>query len=243
MTEPIILVVEDELSMRNFVSDALANRGHAVTAVATGEQALDMLGRMPQPDLVILDLGLPGIDGLAVLEQLRRGSITPVLVLSARGSQSDKVRALDAGADDYLAKPFGLPELIARVGAQLRRAALPPTQTQSAIVGDVEIDLTHRKVIKASREVRLTPTEFALLRELVLNAGRVITHRELLQKVWGPEYAGESQYTRTFIQRLRVKLEDDPSSPELILTETGLGYRLRELDSRILVDPRRGTAG
>jgi two-component system, OmpR family, KDP operon response regulator KdpE len=243
MTEPIILVVEDELSMRNFVSDALANRGHAVTAVATGEQALEMLGRMPQPDLVILDLGLPGIDGLAVLERLRRGSITPVLVLSARGSQSDKVRALDAGADDYLAKPFGLPELIARVGAQLRRAALPPTQTQSAIVGDVEIDLTHRKVIKASREVRLTPTEFALLRELVLNAGRVITHRELLQKVWGPEYAGESQYTRTFIQRLRVKLEDDPSSPELILTETGLGYRLRELDSRILVDPRRGTAG
>jgi two-component system, OmpR family, KDP operon response regulator KdpE len=243
MTEPIILVVEDELSMRNFVSDALANRGHAVTAVATGEQAIDILGRMPQPDLVILDLGLPGIDGLAVLEHLRRDSITPVLVLSARGSQSDKVRALDAGADDYLAKPFGLPELIARVGAQLRRAALPPTRTQSAIVGDVEIDLTHRKVVKASREVRLTPTEFALLRELVLNAGRVITHRELLQKVWGPEYAGESQYTRTFVQRLRVKLEDDPSSPELILTETGLGYRLRELDSRILVDPRRRTAG
>jgi two-component system KDP operon response regulator KdpE len=243
VTEPIILVVEDELSMRNFVSDALANRGHAVTAVATGEQALDVLGRMPQPDLVILDLGLPGIDGLAVLQQLRRVSITPVLVLSARGSQSDKVRALDAGADDYLAKPFGLPELIARVGAQLRRAALPPTQTQSAIVGDVEIDLTRRKVLKASREIRLTPTEFALLRELVLNAGRVITHRELLQKVWGPEYAGESQYTRTFVQRLRVKLEDDPSSPELILTETGLGYRLRELDSRILVDPRRRTAG
>ena len=243
MTEPIILVVEDELSMRKFVADALANRGHSVTAVATGEEAVDILGRMPQPDLVILDLGLPGIDGLAVLDQLRRISITPVLVLSARGSQSDKVRALDAGADDYLAKPFGLPELLARVKAQLRRASYPPTQTQSAIVGDVEIDLIRRKVTREGVEVRLTPTEFAVLRELVLNAGRVLTHRELLQKVWGPEYAGESQYTRTFVQRLRVKLESDPSSPELILTEPGLGYRLRDLDSRILGDARRRPAG
>ena len=148
MTEPIILVVEDELSMRKFVADALANRGHAVTAVATGEEAVDILGRMPQPDLVILDLGLPGIDGLAVLDQLRRVSITPVLVLSARGSQSDKVRALDAGADDYLAKPFGLPELLARVKAQLRRASYPPTQTRSMLVGDVEIDLMRRKVTR-----------------------------------------------------------------------------------------------
>jgi two-component system KDP operon response regulator KdpE len=243
MTEPIILVVEDELSMRKFVADALANRGHAVTAVATGEEAVDILGRMPQPDLVILDLGLPGIDGLAVLDHLRRVSITPVLVLSARGSQSDKVRALDAGADDYLAKPFGLPELLARVKAQLRRASYPPTQTQSAIVGDVEIDLIRRKVAREGVEVRLTPTEFAVLRELVLNAGRVLTHRELLQKVWGPEYAGESQYTRTFVQRLRVKLEADPSFPELILTEPGLGYRLRDLDSRILGDARRRPAG
>jgi two-component system KDP operon response regulator KdpE len=243
MTEPIILVVEDEPSMRKFVADALANRGHAVTAVATGEEAVDILGRMPQPDLVILDLGLPGIDGLAVLEQLRRVSITPVLVLSARGSQPDKVRALDAGADDYLAKPFGLPELLARVKAQLRRASYPPTQTQSATVGDVEVDLMRRKVTREGVEVRLTPTEFAVLRELVLNAGRVLTHRELLQKVWGPEYAGESQYTRTFIQRLRVKLESDPSAPELILTEPGLGYRLRELDSRILGDARGKPAG
>lgn len=243
MTEPIVLLVEDEPSMRKFVSDALANRGHAVTSVATGEEALDTLGRMPQPDLVILDLGLPGIDGLAVLEQLRRVSTTPVLVLSARGSQSDKVRALDAGADDYLAKPFGLPELVARVKAQLRRGSYAPSQTQSAIVGDLEIDLIRRRVTRSGDEVRLTPTEFALLRELVLNAGRVLTHRELLQKVWGPEYAGESQYTRTFIQRLRLKLEDDPSSPGVILTEPGLGYRLRELDSRILADPRKRPAG
>ncbi len=243
MTEPIILVVEDDSSMRKFVADALANRGHAVTAVATGEQAVEVLSRMPQPDLVILDLGLPGIDGLTVLDKLRRTSITPVLVLSARGSQSDKVRALDAGADDYLAKPFGLPELLARVKAQLRRASYPPTQTQSATVGNVEIDLRRRKVIREGVEVRLTPTEFAVLRELVLNAGRVLTHRQLLQKVWGPEYAGESQYTRTFVQRLRVKLESDPSSPELILTEPGLGYRLRDLDSRILGDAGRRPAG
>jgi len=238
MTEPIILVIEDESSMRKFVADALANRGHAVTAVATGEEAVDVLGRMPQPDLVILDLGLPGIDGLAVLDQLRHDSITPVLVLSARGSQSDKVRALDAGADDYLAKPFGLPELLARVKAQLRRASYPPTQTQSATLGDIEVDLIRTKVTREGVDVRLTPTEFAVLRELVLNAGRVLTHRELLQKVWGPEYAGESQYTRTFVQRLRVKLESDPSSPELIITEPGLGYRLRELDSRILRETR-----
>lgn len=243
MTEPIILVVEDDSSMRKFVADALANRGHAVTAVATGEQAVEVLSRMPQPDLVILDLGLPGIDGLTVLDKLRRTSITPVLVLSARGSQSDKVRALDAGADDYLAKPFGLPELLARVKAQLRRASYPPTQTQSATVGNVEIDLRRRKVIREGVEVRLTPTEFAVLRELVLNAGRVLTHRQLLQKVWGPEYAGESQYTRTFVQRLRVKLESDPSSPELILTEPGLGYRLRDLDSRILGDAGRRPSG
>jgi two-component system KDP operon response regulator KdpE len=234
VTEPIVLVIEDEPSMRKFVADALTNRGHAVTAVATGEEAVDVLARMPQPDLVILDLGLPGIDGLAVLAQLRRDSTIPVLVLSARGSQSDKVRALDAGADDYLAKPFGLPELLARVKAQMRRASYAPTRTQSAIIGDVEIDLARRRVARAGVEVRLTPTEFAVLRELVLNAGRVLTHRELLQKVWGPEYAGESQYTRTFVQRLRVKLESDPSAPELIVTEPGLGYRLRDLDSRIL---------
>jgi two-component system KDP operon response regulator KdpE len=231
--EPVVLLVEDDPIMSRFVRDALANRGHRVAVAADGLAALDHLAHGPDPDLVILDLGLPGVDGFEVLERMRQASTVPVMVLSARGSQADKVRALDLGADDYLGKPFGLPELLARVRAQLRRTNYPLQRTQSVLVGDVEVDLAGQRVRRRGDEVRLTPTEFAVLRELVFSAGRVITHRELLKRVWGPEYAGETQYTRTFVQRLRAKLEDDPASPNLILTEPGLGYRLRELDSRV----------
>ena len=233
MAEPVVLLVEDDPIMSRFVHDALANRGHRVAVAADGRAALDHLAHGPDPDLVILDLGLPELDGFEVLERLRQSSTVPVLVLSARGSQADKVRALDLGADDYLGKPFGLPELLARVRAQLRRNTYPLQRTQSVLVGDVEVDLAGQRVRRRGHEVRLTATEFAVLRELVFAAGRVITHRELLRRVWGPEYAGETQYTRTFVQRLRAKLEDDPASPALILTEPGLGYRLRELDSRV----------
>ena len=219
--------------MSRFVRDALANRGHRVVVTGDGPAALDHLEHGPDPNLVILDLGLPTMDGFEVLQRLRLTSTVPVLVLSARGSQEDKVRALDLGADDYLAKPFGLPELLARVRAQLRRDQYPAQRTQSVLIGDVEVDLAGQRVRRRGELVRLTPTEFAVLRELVFAAGVVVTHRELLRRVWGPEYAGETQYTRTFVQRLRAKLEDDPASPEVILTEPGLGYRLRELDSRV----------
>jgi two-component system, OmpR family, KDP operon response regulator KdpE len=231
--EPVVLVVEDEPSMAKFVHDALKNRGHRVTVAGDGAAALEALLRGPDPDLVILDLGLPEVDGFEVLRQMRMRSVIPVLVLSARGSEQDKVRALDLGADDYLAKPFGLPELLARVRAQLRRGNYPVQRTQSVLVGEVEVDLASQRVRRRGEEVKLTPTEFAVLRELVFAAGRVVTHRELLREVWGPEYAGETQYTRTFVQRLRSKLEDDPARPELLLTEPGLGYRLRALDSRV----------
>lgn len=239
--EPVVLLVEDDPIMSRFVRDALVNRGHRVALAADGRAALDHLEHGPDPDLVILDLGLPVVDGFEVLERLRRTSTVPVMVLSARGSQEDKVRALDLGADDFLGKPFGLPELLARVRAQLRRNTYPLQRTQSVLVGDVEVDLAGQRVRRGGQEVRLTPTEFAVLRELVFAAGSVITHRELLKRVWGPEYAGETQYTRTFVQRLRSKLEDDPATPELILTEPGLGYRLRELDSRVERLDRRST--
>lgn len=236
-----MLVVEDDPIMARFVRDALRNRGHRVSIADDGAAALEALGRGPDPDLVILDLGLPEIDGFEVLRELRTRSVVPVLVLSARGSERDKVHALDLGADDYLAKPFGLPELLARVRAQLRRGTYPMQRTQSVLVGEVEVDLAGQRVHKRGAEVKLTATEFAVLRELVFAAGRVVTHRQLLREVWGPEYAGETQYTRTFVQRLRAKLEDDPARPELLLTEPGMGYRLRELDSRVEKVARRPT--
>jgi two-component system KDP operon response regulator KdpE len=239
--DPLVLVVEDDVAMSKFVGDALRNRAHRVQLVGDGQAALDALARGPDPDLVILDLGLPGVDGFEVLRQVREHSVVPVLVLSARGSERDKVRALDLGADDYLAKPFGLPELLARVRAQLRRRSYPLQRTRSVLVGDVNIDLSAQVVRRRGVAVKLTATEFAVLRELVFSSGSVVTHRDLLRRVWGPEYAGETQYTRTFVQRLRAKLEDDAANPELILTEPGLGYRLRDLDSRVRkVDRRPG---
>ncbi|MHB8508198.1 MAG: response regulator [Candidatus Dormibacteria bacterium] len=233
--EPLVMVVEDDPVMLRFVSDALAARGHRVVRSTRGDEAIQILQSMPSPDLVILDLGLPGMDGLQVVRILRESSTVPVLVLSARGSEADKVAALDSGADDFLAKPFGLPELLARVRAQLRRRSYPPDSSTAATFGDVEVDLGRHHVQRAGAPVQLTPTEFAVLRELVLGAGKVVTHRTLLRRVWGPAYAGENHYTRTFVQRLRAKLERDPSQPQLILTEPGLGYRVCEPDTRRFV--------
>ena len=221
-----ILVVDDEPQILRSLRTTLASHGYDVQTAATGEEALAAVdGRLP--DLVVLDLVLPGLSGLEVCRHLRARSSLPILVLSARGDERDKVAALDLGADDYLTKPFGVNELLARIRAALRRAA--GARGPSAVVeaGALRVDFDRRQVTLDGAEVRLTPTEFELLKVLVANAGRVLTHGYLLRTVWGPEYEGESQLLRVFIGQLRRKVERDPSRPQHILTDPGVGYRFR----------------
>jgi two-component system KDP operon response regulator KdpE len=224
-----ILVVDDEPQILRSLRTTLASHGYDVQTAATGEEALAAVdGRLP--DLVVLDLVLPGLSGLEVCRHLRARSSLPILVLSARGDERDKVAALDLGADDYLTKPFGVNELLARIRAALRRAA--GARGPSAVVeaGALRVDFDRRQLTLDGAEVRLTPTEFDLLKVLVANAGRVLTHGYLLRTVWGPEYEGESQLLRVFIGQLRRKVERDPSRPRQILTEPGVGYRFRSDD-------------
>jgi two-component system KDP operon response regulator KdpE len=224
-----ILVVDDEPQILRSLRTTLASHGYDVQTAATGEEALAAVdGRLP--DLVVLDLVLPGLSGLEVCRRLRARSSLPIVVLSARGDERDKVAALDLGADDYLTKPFGVNELLARIRAALRRAA--GARGPSAVVeaGALRVDFDRRQVTRDGAEVRLTPTEFDLLKILVANAGRVLTHGYLLRTVWGPEYEGESQLLRVFIGQLRRKVERDPSRPQHILTEPGVGYRFRSDD-------------
>jgi two-component system KDP operon response regulator KdpE len=195
-----------------------------VVTAPNGETALDSLSAT-QFELVILDLGLPGIDGVEVIRRLRGWSTVPVIVLSVRDAQSDKVSALDAGADDYLTKPFGMDELQARMRAVLRRTGHPEEERPLVRVGDLQIDLAKHLVTRAGRTIHLTRTEFSLLELFVTNPGKLLTHRWLLQKVWGNAYRDESHYVRVFVAGLRKKLEQDPASPALILTEPGVGYR------------------
>ena len=221
-----ILVVDDEPQILRSLRTTLASHGYDVQTAATGEEALAAVdGRLP--DLVVLDLVLPGLSGLEVCRRLRARSSLPILVLSARGDERDKVAALDLGADDYLTKPFGVNELLARIRAALRRAV--GARGPSAVVeaGALRVDFDRRQVTLDGAEVRLTPTEFDLLKVLVANAGRVLTHGYLLRTVWGPEYEGESQLLRVFIGQLRRKVERDPSRPRHILTDPGVGYRFR----------------
>jgi two-component system, OmpR family, KDP operon response regulator KdpE len=221
-----ILVVDDEPQILRSLRTTLASHGYEVQTAATGEEALAAVdGRLP--DLVVLDLVLPGLSGLEVCRRLRARSSLPILVLSARGDERDKVAALDLGADDYLTKPFGVNELLARIRAALRRAV--GARGPSAVVeaGALRVDFDRRQVTLDGAEVRLTPTEFDLLKVLVANAGRVLTHGYLLRTVWGPEYEGESQLLRVFIGQLRRKVERDPSRPQHILTDPGVGYRFR----------------
>jgi two-component system KDP operon response regulator KdpE len=224
-----ILVVDDEPQILRSLRTTLASHGYDVQTAATGEEALAAVdGRLP--DLVVLDLVLPGLSGLEVCRRLRARSSLPILVLSARGDERDKVAALDLGADDYLTKPFGVNELLARIRAALRRAV--GARGPSAVVeaGALRVDFDRRQVTLDGAEVRLTPTEFDLLKVLVANAGRVLTHGYLLRTVWGPEYEGESQLLRVFIGQLRRKVERDPSRPQHILTDPGVGYRFRSDD-------------
>ena len=220
-----VLVVDDEQAIRRFLNAALTAHGYEVFEATTGEEALTAaVGR--RPDLIILDLGLPGIDGIEVTRRLREWSHIPILILSVREREGDKIEALDTGADDYLTKPFGAGELLARMRVALRRAAQPQA-TPLFRVGDLAVDLAQRVVTLAGEEVALTPTEYDLLRVLVQNAGKVLTHSQLLRQVWGAGYGGELHLLRVNVSNLRRKIEPLPSRPRYIVTEPGVGYRLR----------------
>jgi two-component system KDP operon response regulator KdpE len=220
-----VLVVDDERSILRAVGAGLTARGYDVRSASTGQEALDALATDP-PDVVILDLGLPDLDGVEVCRRARMWSTVPIIVLSAAGSDERKVAALDAGADDYVTKPFSTPELLARVRVALRHAARTDAAEPSAfVVGDVHVDVANHLVTVADRAVALTPKEFDFIALLARWPGRVLTHRMILQEVWGPEYGTETQYLRVYASQLRKKLDDDPANPRLV-TEPGVGYRL-----------------
>lgn len=221
-----IVVVEDEQQIRRFVKTVLEKAGFAVFEAATGQQGLVEIGTR-QPDVVIVDLGLPDLDGTELIRQVRGWSAVPIIILSARSQESEKVCGLDAGADDYLTKPFGAPELLARIRAHLRRRAFTQDDGSSSCeFGDIRVDLAKRSVSRAGQQIHLTQTEYRLLAMLVRNAGRVVTQRQLLLEVWGPAFVESGHYLRVYMGHLRQKLERDPAQPRYLLTETGVGYRL-----------------
>ncbi len=224
---PVVLVIEDEPQIRRFLRTSLGAEGFDVEEAAGGKDGLAMAASC-RPEVVILDLGLPDMDGVEVMRRLREWSAVPVIVLSARAQEKDKVAALDAGADDYVVKPFGIGELVARLRVALRHAVHvgEPGGTSVFEAGDLKLDLAARRVTRRGAEVHLTPTEYRLLAELVKHAGKVLTQRHLLQEVWGPGYVERPHYLRVHMANLRQKLEDDPARPRLLRTETGVGYRL-----------------
>ncbi len=227
-TDPaLILLIEDELPIRRFLRASLAGKGYRLTEAENGEQALRLAVQQP-PDLVVLDLGLPDMDGQEVLQRLREWLQAPIIVLSARDQEQQKVSALDNGADDYLTKPFGTGELLARIRVALRHAAhlTGGPETSTFVCGDLKVDLAARTVVVKEKEVHLTPLEYRLLTTLARHAGKVLTHRYLLKEVWGPHLVQETHYLRVFMASLRRKLEDDPAQPRYLLTEPGVGYRL-----------------
>jgi two-component system KDP operon response regulator KdpE len=227
--QPVIVVIEDDPQIRRFLRTGLGSHGFEVHEADSGRAGLTAAENR-KPDLVILDLGLPDLDGVEVVKSLRQWTAVPILVLSARLTEGDKIAALDAGADDYLTKPFGLGELLARLRVALRHAnqAGRPDRDGLFSVADLKVDLAHRRVHVGGREVHLTPIEYRLLAVLVRYAGKVMTHGQLLKEVWGPSHAANSHYLRIYMANLRKKLEADPARPRYFLTEAGVGYRLRD---------------
>ncbi len=226
VASPLVLVVEDDTAVRRVLATSLPAHGYRVVEASTAVEALRQVEQYV-PDLVLLDLGLPDLDGVEVARRIRAWSRVPIVVVSARGREAQKVEALDAGADDYVTKPFGFPELLARMRAALRRATSAPGPTTVFVSGLLTVDLERRRVQVAGHDVRLTPTEYRLLAVLVRSAGRVVTHRQLLREVWGPKSPEQNQYLRVYMTHLRRKLEPDPLRPALFETEAGVGYRLR----------------
>ena len=225
---PTVLVIEDEAQIRRFLRATLTANGYQLLEATTAQEGL-VQAATRQPEVVILDLGLPDLDGLEVTRRLREWTAVPIIVLSARGQESDKVTALDAGADDYLTKPFSVGELLARLRVALRHAARTSQEPgePTFAVGELCVDLGRRQVSIAAQQVHLTPIEYKLLTTLVRYAGRVVTHRQLLQEVWGPGHTEASHYLRVYMGQLRHKLEADPARPRYLVTEPGVGYRLK----------------
>ncbi len=226
---PLILLVEDELAIRRFLRASLPSESYRLEEAETGKQALRLAAQQP-PDLVILDLGLPDIDGQDVLRQLREWLHAPIIILSARDQEQEKIAALDGGADDYLTKPFSTGELLARIRVALRHANRIAADHESSIFehGDLKIDFAARRVFVQDEEVHLTPLEYKLLTTMAHHAGKVLTHRFLLKEIWGPHDVHETHYLRVFMATLRRKIELDPAQPQYLLTEQGVGYRFRD---------------
>jgi two-component system, OmpR family, KDP operon response regulator KdpE len=225
VTSAKILIVDDAQQVRRVLRTTLSAEGYTIFEAGTGEEALESI-RASVPDAILLDVNMPGMGGLETCREIRRSLDVPILMLTVRNAERDKVLALDAGADDYVVKPFGMQELLARIRAALRRRA--PQGTENAFVAkDFSVDFETRLVLVRGREVHLTPKEFELLRHLVLNAGKPLTHRRLLQAVWGPDYGDEPEYLRVMVNQLRKKIESDPARPKLILTEPWVGYRFQ----------------
>ncbi|HLH54207.1 MAG TPA: response regulator [Verrucomicrobiae bacterium] len=219
-----VLVIDDELQIRRLLRVCLESTNYRVIEAATGQEGLAAAAQH-RPDVVVLDLGLPDMDGVTVLTRLREWSRVPVLVLSVRDREEDKIKALDHGADDYVTKPFGSGELLARLRVAMRHG-LPAPEEAVFRTGDLEVDLTARSVKRAGNEIKLTGTEYALLRLFVVHAGKVLTHQQILREVWGPNYLDQTHYLRVYIAHLREKLEANPTKPALFITEPGIGYRL-----------------